>query len=280
MSSSPPGVFLTDAELASNLSFFLTDGPPDDALRADASAGTLRANLGAHVDRILATPAARQWLTHLMADLLLVERAPRDDHRRDQVPDRGGAAPCTPTSIEESQLFLGDVMWNGKVTDLLTSRKAFLNSNLASMIYGVPVPAGATATHFTETMLPADERAGMLTDAGFLTTRARASGVGLVPRGLGVKALFTCVETPAPPDTLVEPSSLTGAGNLGAQTAQQQVAVRAATPDVRHVPRVVRSLRPRARLVRRGRPLPDERRPRQAGRWAHEAAGGGRRCRD
>ena len=63
-SSSPPGVFLTDAELASNLSFFLTDGPPDDALRADASAGTLRANLGAHVDRILATPAARHWLTH------------------------------------------------------------------------------------------------------------------------------------------------------------------------------------------------------------------------
>ena len=131
---------------------------------------------------------------------------------------------------QESQLFLGDVMWNGKVTDLLTSRKAFLNSNLASMIYGVPVPAGATATHFTETMLPADERAGMLTDAGFLTTRARASGVGLVPRGLGVKALFTCVETPPPPDSLVEPGSLTGVGNLGAQTAQQQVAFRQRRP--------------------------------------------------
>ena len=230
MSSSPPGVFLTDAELASNLSFFLTDGPPDDALRADASAGTLRANLGAHVDCILATPAARQWLTHLMQTYFLLNQLPATTIDETKFPIVAGGA-LYADLYQESQLFLGDVMWNGKVTDLLTSRKAFLNSNLASMIYGVPVPAGATATHFTETMLPADERAGMLTDAGFLTTRARTTGVGLVPRGLGVKALFTCVETPAPPDSLVEPSSLTGVGNLDAQTAQQQVAFRAAAPE-------------------------------------------------
>ena len=31
-STSPPGVYLTDSELASNLSFFLTDQPPDDML--------------------------------------------------------------------------------------------------------------------------------------------------------------------------------------------------------------------------------------------------------
>ena len=279
MSSSPPGVFLTDAELASNLSFFLTDGPPDDALRADASAGTLRANLGAHVDRILATPAARQWLTHLMQTYFLLNVLPATTIDETQFPIVAGGA-LYADLYQESQLFLGDVMWNGKVTDLLTSRKAFLNSNLASMIYGVPVPTGATATHFTETMLPADERAGMLTDAGFLTTRARTSGVGLVPRRPRRQGVVHVRRDAGPaghaggaeqPHRRWQPgrADRTAAGGLPGSDAR-----------MRHVPRVVQSLRPRARLVRRGRPLPDERRPRQAGRWAHEAAGGGRRCRD
>ena len=52
MSTSPPGVYLSDAELASQLSFFLTDRPPDDMLLAAANAGTLRANLASHVSRI------------------------------------------------------------------------------------------------------------------------------------------------------------------------------------------------------------------------------------
>ena len=42
VSSSPPGVYLSDAELATSLSFFLTDSPPDDMLVAAAAAGTLR----------------------------------------------------------------------------------------------------------------------------------------------------------------------------------------------------------------------------------------------
>ena len=228
-SSSPPGVFLTDAELASNLSFFLTDGPPDDALRADASAGTLRANLGAHVDRILATPAARQWLTHVMQTYFTLNQLPGMIIDETKFPIVAGGALYADLD-QESQLFLGDVMWNGKVTDLLTSRKAFLNSNLASMIYGVPVPAGATATHFTETMLPADERAGMLTNAGFLTTRARA---GASPRTARARRQsIVHVRRDA------APAGLAGAaghhhrsvGNLDTQTAQEQVAFRAAAP--------------------------------------------------
>ena len=116
-SSSPPGVFLTDAELASNLSFFLTDGPPDDALRADASAGTLRANLGAHVDRILATPAARQWLTHVMQTYFTLNQLPGVNIDESKFPIVAGGA-LYADLYQASQLFLGDVMWNGKVTDL------------------------------------------------------------------------------------------------------------------------------------------------------------------
>ena len=76
-STSPPGVYLTDAELASSLSFFLTDRPPDDMLLADVQAGTLRANIGAHVSRILGTQASRAWLTHVMRHVFLPEHSAR-----------------------------------------------------------------------------------------------------------------------------------------------------------------------------------------------------------
>src|SRR5204863_1449953 len=65
-SSAPPGTYLTDDELASQLSFFLTDQPPDDTLLAAAKAGNLRTNLASHVSRILAMPASKKWLREVM----------------------------------------------------------------------------------------------------------------------------------------------------------------------------------------------------------------------
>jgi hypothetical protein len=227
--SSPAGVYLTDTELASNLSFFLTDRPPDDALADAADAGTLRANLAAHVDRILQTQVARDWLTHVMQTYFFLNQLPATVIDTDKAPIAGGALYADLAT--ESRMFLDDVMWNGQVDDLLTSRKAFLNSNLATMIYGVPAPQGATPTNFVATTLPENQRAGMLTNAGFITTRARSTGVGLVSRGLAVKALFTCMVTPGPSDSvLTDGIELDQIGNLNMQTAQQQVAFRATHP--------------------------------------------------
>ena len=74
----------------------------------------------------------------------------------------------------EARKFLDNALWNGNLTDLLLSRTAFLNTSLAANIYEVPVPAGATATSFVQTTLPADQRSGLLTNAAFLTARARS----------------------------------------------------------------------------------------------------------
>jgi hypothetical protein len=228
-STSPPGVYLTDAEIASNLSFFLTDRPPDEPLIADARAGTLRANIATHVDRILGTEASRAWLTKVISLYFLLNQLPGVGIDATKFPIVGGGGLYIDL-MEESRLFLNDVMWNGKVMDLITSRKAFLNSNLASMVYKVPVPAGATPTNFVETQLNPAERSGILTSAPFVTTRARAEGVGVVPRGLGVNALFLCLETPSPP------LNIAGEGGpvemqkamLDTMTAQQQVQARVA----------------------------------------------------
>jgi hypothetical protein len=228
--SSPPGVYLTETELASSLSFFLTDRPPDDALAADADAGTLRAHLPEQVNRILKTQVARDWLTHVMHVYFRLNQLPGTIIDESKFPI---ASSALYSDLEtESRMFLADVMWNGKVGDLLTSRKTFLNSNLATMIYGVAAPPGATPTSFVATTLPADERAGMLTNAGFLTTRARATGTSLVARGLGVKEAFTCIPTPPPPATALGAQDQIDAsgGDLDMLTAQEQVAYRAAKP--------------------------------------------------
>jgi hypothetical protein len=200
-SASPPGIYLTDGELASQLSFFMTNQPPDDAILADARTGMLRNNLGAHVDRLLQTQTSRDWLTHIMEMYFkLNQLAAANLIDPVKYPDVSGVGLYVDLQ-KEANLFLNDAMWNGKVMDFLTSRKTFLNSNLASMIYKVPVPSGATPTDFVATTLPADQRAGMLTNAGFITSRARPTYVSIVARGLGVESLFLCLIPPAPPTT-------------------------------------------------------------------------------
>jgi hypothetical protein len=230
-SAAPPGLYLTDAELASNLSFFMNDNPPDDMLIEAAATGTLRTNLAAHVDRLLQTQEARTWLTTIMRIYFTLNQLPAVGIDADLFPIVAGGGVYGDME-QESKLFLNDVMWNGKVMDLITSRKTFLNSNLATMVYNVPMPANATPTNFVETTLPADQRSGILTNAGFITRAYRTTGVGVVPRGLAVKALFLCLETPPPPD------SINGEGGpvdtqrkmLDMMTAREQVNARSTTP--------------------------------------------------
>jgi hypothetical protein len=229
-STAPPGVSLTDNELASNLSFFLTDAPPDAMLVADAQAGTLHNNIAAHVDRILANgTTAKDWLRHVMEVYFFLNQLPSTTIDSGKFPIVGSGAIFSDLQAS-SRMFLDNILWNGKVSDLITSRQAFVNTNLATMVYNVPVPAGATNTTFVGTMLDPTLRAGMLTDAGFITTRARSTGVSIVPRGLGVKSLFLCLNTPPPPNTgTIGDAIMAATANLTMQTAQQQVAVRATT---------------------------------------------------
>lgn len=226
-SLAPPGLPLTPYELASALSFFLTDGPPDQPLLDDARAGTLSATLAAHADRLLATPAARAWLTTLVETLYFLNQLPA------VVIDTAPFPEVNPKLLADMQteahLFLDDTLWNGSLADLLLSRTTYLNANLATNIYQVPVPPGATATNFVRTTLPADRRSGILTNAGAITTRARATGVNLTARALGVNSWMFSRDIPPIPEALFDGESRAW-GLLASQTAQQQVAYRASMP--------------------------------------------------
>ena len=223
-SIAPAGIPLTDDELASHLAFFFTDQPPDDTLRAAAAAGTLRANLSVHVGAFLASKPARDWLRTVVETYFLINQLPA-------VPIDPAVFPLFTNALvqdmtTEARLFLDEALWNGNLTDLLLSRTTFLNTNLATNIYMVPVPPGATATSFVQTTLPADRRAGLLTNAAWLTSRGRSDGRGVVvPRGNFTQNALVCIPTEVPDLSMPSPEQ-----PVAERTSREQVEYRATVP--------------------------------------------------
>jgi Protein of unknown function (DUF1592)/Protein of unknown function (DUF1588)/Protein of unknown function (DUF1595) len=221
------GIPLTPYEIASQLSFFLADNLPDQPLLDAAKANQLStpAQIGAHVTRLLATAPVQANLSFAMFvffKLNLLDNVVIDPLK---VPTTVFNAGVLNAMFNEGTLFLNDTLWNGKVNDLLTGTTTFVNTDLANNIYKIPVPAGATQTNFVKANLPADQRAGMLTLAPFITSRARTDLGSVVSRGLVVDETMMCQIIPPPPDALAAQIAAAKA-NLGTQTPKQQAAVR------------------------------------------------------
>src|SRR4029077_18228878 len=165
---------LTPYELASQISYFLTDGPPDATLLAVAAQNALATDvqLRAQVDRILATPATKQNLHDAMMSYFAITTL--ETIVVDGAKNPGWNDFVRSSMYHESDLFLTNTLWNGKLGDLLTSRMSPINDTLAP-IYGVSWPPAGVALDadgFGTVQLPAT-RAGMLTQGGFLVARAR-----------------------------------------------------------------------------------------------------------
>lgn len=195
---------LTPYELASQLSFFLTDAPPDAPLLAAAAQNLLSTEeqIGAQVDRILALPATKANLQNTVFASFGIARVL--SVVIDGLPPEAFNSGVANSMFRESQLFINNVLWNGgKVSDLATSRKSFINKQLAPL-YGVPEPtAGLDADGFGAVDLP-ENRSGILTSAGFLTSRSRPDQQSVVGRGLSVNDSILCQQNPAFPENLAD----------------------------------------------------------------------------
>lgn len=99
--------------------------------------------------------------------------------------------------LREGEEFLKHILWQGAVGDLVTSRRTWINSQIAP-VYGVASP-NADVNTFTEIMLPED-RSGLLTLSPFLTSKSRPDGTSVVGRGLAVNAALVCSENPPFPE--------------------------------------------------------------------------------
>ena len=192
-------------EQANLISFFITDGPPDQALLDAGANGGLSTAEGikAEVTRLLATDAARSNLQSAMfayfqlASLSNVVIDPGKTPEFDDVLRR--------SMMREAELFINGALWSGPLADLLTSRRSTINASLAS-VYDIPFPppgAALDAEGFATVELP-ENRAGLLLLPGFLTAKSRPDHASVVGRGLAVNAALLCAQNPVFPEGLAD----------------------------------------------------------------------------
>jgi hypothetical protein len=188
---------LTPFELAGAIGFALLDSIPDDQLWAHAQDGSL-ANpqvLAQEVDRLLATPAVRANLASKASFWLGVEKL------RSIVPKNMTLFPEFTAQVQDdlyqsARMFVQDLFTNGDLGDLLTSRRMYLNANLAK-VYGIP---GVTSTSLVPVDGPADSRAaGILTQPAVLAAWSHPDRGDVVHRGLFVYNALVCGGNIPPP---------------------------------------------------------------------------------
>ncbi len=178
--------------LASRLSYFLWSTMPDEALFAEAERGTLRQNLAAQLQRMLADPKADalvenyagQWLQ--LRNLKLVQPDPRTFPEWDQ-------ALATAMERETEMLFQTIMREDRSVLDFIGADYTFVNERLARH-YRVP---GIEGEAFVPIKLPAERVGGILGHGSFLTLTSNPTRTSPVKRGKYV--LENLLGTPPPP---------------------------------------------------------------------------------
>jgi hypothetical protein len=205
-------------ELASALSFFFYDSLPDAELWRAAEDGSLGRPDGyrREVARLLALPRVRRTLGRVFLKWTGLGAGVTTELASEDYPDYDAGLQQA-LAEEAEHFFAGTLERDGTLADLLTSRRSFVDARLAKL-YGVPHPGGPG---FSEVTLPADQRSGLLTQAGFVVSKSR--GEMVVHRGKWVREELLCGVIPVPPPGVAaEPV----AGDL---TSRQQADLRVAS---------------------------------------------------
>ena len=216
---------LTPFELASSLSYFLSDSPPDAELLAAASQNklTATADIGAQVDRILATPSARKNLEGALFSYFQLDNLASvkiDDPAFTAGTQAKPYSGVRESAYHEVELFLANTLWSGPLTGLLTSKKSWINSSLANL-YGVTLPAVSDESQFVETALP-ESRGGLLTQIGFLASNSRPDVPSVVARGLVVNKSMLCQPNPPFPTDPALVAQIEAAGTTLASASERE----------------------------------------------------------
>ncbi|WP_296305581.1 DUF1592 domain-containing protein [Pseudomonas sp.] len=222
---------LDDYSLASRISFLLWDLPPDSDLLDAAERGDLRdpAKLSLQVDRMMASSHFEQGVRAFFSDMFGFEQF--DGLSKDQAIYPKYSAAMAKDAQEQLLRTIVDLLVTNKgdYRDLFTTRKTFLNRNLAAL-YQVPVEEGGIEGWVPHTFAPSEKRAGILTLAGFLmldpTHEGRSSPT---IRGKTVRELFLCEPVPAPPPN-VNFAAVQNTGDLVHRTARERLSIHQENP--------------------------------------------------
>lgn len=187
---------LTSYEVASRLSYFLTNSMPDSTLMQAADADALQTDdqVETQARRLLTTDRARaaaatfnyQWL-----NLVKMEGLTKDSSTFP-----GFTADVGQAIHDSTVQFVDYAFWTqNSLSALLTDSHAFVNDSLAT-IYGV-TPPGSSSLQLVD--VDPTQRAGVLTQAGLLAGLANTLNDSPVQRGLLILNSFLCAAPPPPP---------------------------------------------------------------------------------
>lgn len=222
---------LDDFSLATRISFFLWDGPPDEPLLDAAGRGDLRdpAKLGKQVDRLMASPRFEQGVRSFFSDMFGYEQFA--GLAKDQAIYPKFNSEMVRDAQEQALRTLVDhlIVRKGDYRDLFTTKTTFLNRNLAAL-YKVPVGTAGVEGWTPYTFADKDPRAGILTFAAFLmldpTHEGRSSPT---IRGKSVRELLLCQTVPQPPAN-VNFALVQDVHNPDFKTARQRLKVHQENP--------------------------------------------------
>jgi hypothetical protein len=195
----PAAGFRLDAySTASRVSFLLWDSAPDAELLDAARSGAILtpAGLGAQVDRSIASPRFERGARAFFTDMLQFDAF--NSLTKDSLTYPKFSQAVADSSREETLRFLVDhlVTRAGDYRDIFTSRETFLNRTLAA-VYNVPYASTEPWSRYT--FSEESERAGILTQAAFLSLFSHPGSSSPTIRGVKLHEIFMCVRTPDPP---------------------------------------------------------------------------------
>jgi hypothetical protein len=225
---SPPFLFLEEEPgrldshaLASRLSFFLWNSPPDEALRARAKSDELQRPeiLRAEVERLLSDPKSERFVQAFLDYWLDLRKHDATTPSNTLYPDYYLDEGLTEAALDESRLFFTELLArNLPARNIVDSDFTYLNERLA-VHYGIPGVEGGQMRRVA--LPPLSVRGGVMTQAIVLKVTANGTTTSPVVRGKWMSERILGQIVPPPPSGVpaVDPDT------RGAVTIRQQLAL-------------------------------------------------------
>jgi hypothetical protein len=210
---------LDDDALASRLSYFLWNSPPDAALREAAERGELQdaERLRAQASRLIDDPRSRRFIDAFIDYWLDLRRVNATSPDATLYPDYYLDDLLIESADEEPRAFFAEMLHgNLPARNVVASDFVMVNERLADL-YGL---TGVEGVELRRVSLPPDSvRGGFLTQAGVLKVTANGTTTSPVLRGAWVMERILGKPSPPPPPSVpaVEPDI------RGATTIREQL---------------------------------------------------------
>lgn len=187
----------TSIEMASRLSYFLWNGPPDDELMAAAERGELveGAKVRTQAERMVDDPRVRRGLLRFFEEYLGLDVLSTLSKDPEAFPS---ASPALFESMRQEVVSAVEhvvFVERGTWSDVLDGSTAWVDPSLAAL-YGLTYPGGASGHVAVPT---GDARRGLLGMGAFLASQSHRTRTSPTARGVWIQARLRCTELPPPP---------------------------------------------------------------------------------